>query len=159
MVLVAPGLMAIPPNGFILTAPPPVLRLRWPFRPMVNWNKAASLRHCRMGGPLPKTEFQSPSENRQIRTGINSTVRRHRAFSAKIRARTKWTSRILSAPVLKTPLSDKTDGQDLSHTEPILAIDEGEPCGSNTTPWWPRVSICRSTVLIWRWVTYSVCEL
>src|SRR5262249_42767242 len=94
---------------------------------MVNWNKAASLRHCRMGA---QTEFHSPSE-KQANSDRNKAPQSadappYRAFSAEIRARTKRTSRPLSAPCPSVP----TFGQNgrtgpLSHWT-ILAIDEGE---------------------------------
>jgi hypothetical protein len=143
MVLVAPGLMAIPRE---LEQPTtirnkqrlrrrqmvsssrqsPVLQLRWPFPQMVNWNKAASLRQCRMGAPLPKTEFQSPSENVQIRTGINSTFYRHRAIP-RIFGRNSDADQMdkqdCPPPVLKSHFrTKKTD-----RAGPILATGEGEP--------------------------------
>jgi hypothetical protein len=77
-----------------------------------------------MGAPLPKTEFQSPSENTQIRTGINSTVRRHRALPC-IFGRNSGADQTDQQDIVR-PLSlspyfrTKTDGQG------VLATDEGE---------------------------------
>ena len=60
-----------------------------------------------MGAPLPKTEFHSPSE-KQANSDRNKAPQSadappYRASSAEIRARTKRTSRPLSAPFIEHP--------------------------------------------------------
>jgi hypothetical protein len=85
-----------------------------------------------MGAPLPKTEFQSPSARGQkastsAGTGKQANLNRNKPHSPptprailRIFGRNSGADKtdkpdIVRPPVLKSPLSDKTDGQDLSH--------------------------------------------